>query len=250
MMRTIVIDDEQHARETVVRLLGAHCPDVQVVAEAASIPSALQCIEQHHPDLVLLDIKLPGGNGFELLASVPTVNFGVIFVTAYDRYAIRAIKVAALDYVLKPVEPFELQRAVQKARAALLDPTAQQHRHALAREHGIPHEPRKLLVPTSDGFIVVPTDELVRCRAVGNYTTLHLTNRREVLSSRTLGDYETMLADLGFCRVHNSHLVNLHHARRYVRGKGGTLELSDGSTVEVSSRRKEQFLEEMKRLGE
>lgn len=248
MLRSVVVDDERHVRETLVTLIHDYCTGVEVVATAASAHEAREVIALHAPDIVFLDVEMPGGNGFELLGSFSQINFGVIFVTAYDHYAIRAIKLSALDYLLKPVDPSELVRAVAKASASLPAEGAGRRRHVVAREASIAHGHEKIAVPTEEGLVFVVIENLVRCRAEGNYTRLFLADGAQLLSSRTLGDYETLLSESGFFRVHHSHLVNVHHARKYVKGKGGILMMSDGAEVEVSVRRKDAFLESVLRL--
>lgn len=242
MLRSIVVDDERHVRETLVTLIGEYCTGMEVVADAADVSEALAAIADHKPDVVFLDVEMPGGNGFELLGSFPTRDFGVIFVTAYDRYAIRAIKLSALDYLLKPVDPFELRRSVARAEEWLIG--TGRRRPDFVREHPAPAQTTdKLAVPTEEGLVFVPVADIVRCKAEGNYTRLILRDGGHLVSSRTLGDYEELLAGDGFFRVHHSHLVNLEHARKYVRGKGGVLLMSDGAQVDVSVRRRDAFLD-------
>lgn len=250
MLTTVVVDDERHVRETLVGLLNEYCTDVVVAADASTIADARDAIIRHRPDIVLLDVEMPTGNGFELLGSFERIDFGVIFVTAHDRYALRAIKLSALDYLLKPVDPHELVRAVAKAsahRIAMKPDSAADHAGAEFHERSGSQVDR-LAVPTEAGFEFVLLSDVVRCRAEGNYTSIHLIDGRRLVSSRTLGDFDAILTRCGFLRVHHSHIVNLDRVRRYTKGRGGTLVMSDGAEVEVSVRRKEAFLEAIVRL--
>jgi two-component system LytT family response regulator len=239
MLRTIVVDDERHARETLTGMIGRYCAEASVVAAVDSAAAAIEAIRLHAPELVMLDVEMPDGSGFDLLAACPADAFKVIFVTAHDQYAIRALKLAAFDYILKPVSPMELKGAIARAGDAIT-PLSAPRRMGLAPNAG---DRGRLAVPTSDGFIFVETHGVIRCEADRNYTVLHLADGSRITSSRSLGEYEATLADAGFCRVHHSHLVNLAHVRRYRKGRGGVIVMSDGAAVDVSLRRRDPFLE-------
>lgn len=239
MLRTIVVDDERHARETLTAMIDRYCAEASVVAAVDSAAAAMEAIRLHEPDLVMLDVEMPDGSGFDLLKVCPPGAFKVIFVTAHDHYAIRALRLAAFDYILKPVSPMELKGAIARAHDVIAASSA--IRAGIAREQA--SDPGRLAVPTRDGFIFVETHDVIRCEAGGNYTTLYLADGSRITSSRTLGEYETALSDAGFCRVHHSHLINLAHARRYHKGKGGVVVMSDGSAVDVSARKRDPFLE-------
>ena len=241
MLRTIVVDDERHARETLTAMIGRYCAEASVVAAVDSAAAAMEAIELHAPELVMLDVEMPDGSGFDLLKACPAGAFKVIFVTAHDQYAIRALRLAAFDYILKPVSPMELKGAIARAHDIIAASSAIPRRGGSAREQA--SDSGRLAVPTRDGFIFVETHHVIRCEAEGNYTTLHLADGSRITSSRTLGEYESTLSDAGFCRVHHSHLINLAHARRYHKGKGGVVVMSDGAAVDVSARRREPFLE-------
>jgi two-component system LytT family response regulator len=247
MIRAVIVDDERHVRQAMAELIGRYCADVDVVGLADSVPSAIDVIGANNPDIVFLDIEMPEHNGFELLAAFAPVPFKVVVVTAYDRYAIRAIKLSALDYLLKPVDPFELRAAVVKAASASTNaPVPDQIE--LMREHAADRSLTKVAIPTEDGFVFVALGDIVRCRSESNYTRIHLAGGGQLLSSRTLGDFEGLLCDSEFFRVHNSHLINMRHALRYHKGKGGVVVMSDGAEVEVSVRRKDAFIRSIKRI--
>ncbi len=244
MIRAIIIDDERIGRETLESLLSDCCPDVAVVAQADSIEAGRAAITKHDPDLVFLDIEMPFGNGFELLEALPGARFEVIFTTAYDQYAIRAIRFSALDYLLKPIDRDELIAAVAKARKRLsgsrvlnqnLEVLLENLRHT-ASEHN------KIALPTDDGLILVQVTQIIRCEADGNYTRFYLAGGEAMLVSKTLKEFETLLAEMNFLRIHHSHLVNVSHVRKYVRGEGGLVVMSDSTSVPVSRRKKDELI--------
>ncbi|MDB5239560.1 MAG: LytTR family two component transcriptional regulator [Spirosoma sp.] len=247
MLRALIIDDEPNSAET-LRLWLSHLPRVEVVDVCTSAYAGLTAIQDKQPDVVFLDIEMPYLNGFDLLASLPTVNFSVVFTTAYNHYAIRAIRFSALDYLLKPIDLDELQRAVDSARQRKeARQTTQQYRVFFDNLKNQSQALNKLTLATQEGYLFVPIGEIVRCESDRNYTQFHLTNGRPVLVSKNLGEFEELLTDYNFFRVHNSHLVNLGHVRRYLRTEGGQLELTDGSIIDVSRRRKDELLA---RLGQ
>jgi two-component system LytT family response regulator len=243
MIRAIIIDDELHCINTLALLLKAYCPDVNVVAACQSPLDGKQAIETLKPGLVFLDIEMPEMNGFKLLEQLHDVSFAIIFTTGYDQYAIKAIKFSALDYLMKPIDPNELAAAVKKVQEQRHLPFAAQFQVLLRQLQGKDHSFNKLAVPTSDGFELIPVDELMWCAADDNYTHFYLKNKITITACRTLKEVEEMLADFDFfIRVHHSHIVNLKEVTRYVRGEGGYLILSDGTSVNVSRTRKDVLL--------
>jgi len=252
MLRAVIVDDEPHVREALAELLRQYCSSVEVVGTAADVASGIDVIGATNPDIVFLDIEMPGRNGFELLAAFSPIPFQVVFVTAYDRYAIRAIKLSALDYLLKPVNPLELQAAVAKAiatkgTAAMTSPVTP-GQIELIGDHPRSGAPTRVVVPTEKGFVVVAVDDIIRIRSESNYSRLYLRDGTQVVSSRTLGEYEELLLDAGFFRVHHSHLINMRHVAGYHKGKGGSVIMSDGSEVEVSVRRRDLFLQNIRKI--
>lgn len=245
-MRTIVVDDERHVRETLCRLIGRYCADVEVVATAGCIAEARELIVAQRPDLLFLDVEMPGGSGFELLGGFATIDFGLVFVTAHDRYALRALKLSALDYILKPVDPTALCSAVAKAAARRAATREDDWSGDRFRDLAAGILRGKLAVPIEEGFAFIGIDDLVRCEACGSYTTLHMADGGTQISSRTLRDYETALSDAGFVRVHHSHLINIRYIASYARGRGGLVRMDDGTEITVSARRRDSFLERMR----
>lgn len=247
MIRAMIVDDEPKGRSALALLLATHFPEVEVIAQAADAAAARTALAASIPDVLFLDIEMPGGSGFELLASLGEVTFDVIFVTAYDHYALKAIKFSALDYLLKPVSVAELREAIAKVTAGRGSRSAAHEQLHLARRQLAVPLPDTLALPTEDGLAFVRLEEIIRADAVSNYTVFHLKGGVRVMVSRTLGEYEEMLAEAGFFRAHNSHLVNMRHVRRYRKGRGGAAIMSDGSEVEISARRRDAFLDHFSR---
>lgn len=247
-LKAIIVDDEPSNREILQFLLNENCPDVVVAGTADSVAAATELIEAEDPDLVLLDIEMPTGNGFQLLEKYPRARFQVIFTTAYDHYAIRAIRYSALDYLLKPIDPDELKDAVNKAIENAGHSDHNKTIQALLDNLKVnnQHYPTKLIVSDKDGMEVLNIPDLLRCEADGNYSFFTTKDKRRILSSKPLGFYEPLLEKHNFVRIHQSTMVNLDFVTRYVRGRGGYLIMSDGKELEVSRGKKDEL---MLRLG-
>jgi two-component system LytT family response regulator len=243
MIKAILIDDEVHCLDTLNILLTDFCPEVQVQQQCMSAKKGLEAIEKFKPDLVFLDIEMPSMNGFELLEQFAQIPFSVIFTTSYDQYAIKAIRFSALDYLLKPIDPKELVAAVHKIQVLSHPPTVEQFQMLMDQiQHKEPGF-TKIAVPTAEGFELIPANELVRCEADDNYTHLFLKSKKKITACRTLKEMEEQLESFSaFLRVHHSYMVNLNEVTKYVRGEGGYLVMTDGSTVNVSRSRKEALL--------
>ncbi|GAO42574.1 LytR/AlgR family response regulator transcription factor [Flavihumibacter petaseus] len=243
MIKAIAIDDEGRCLETLSLLLQEYCPEVTLLATCRSAAQGFEALRQFQPELVFLDVEMPNMNGFRMLEQLGDFNFSVIFTTSYDQYAIRAIRYSALDYLLKPVDPRELESAVKKYYQQRPTVAAEQLRFLLEQVNGRNNPFTKLAVPTTDGFELIPANDIIRCEADDNYTYLFLRNNKKVVASRTLKDIEEQLKPFScFLRVHHSFLVNLNEIVKYTRGEGGYLSMSDGSTVNVSRSRKESLL--------
>ena len=240
MLSIIIIDDEPKARETIISILKYSSIDLKIAGEADSIASGLDLIHQKQPDLVLLDINLPDGNGYDLLNRLEKINFGIIFITAYEEYAIKAIKFSALDYILKPFKAAELIQAVEKAAEKILGEKYNlQYKALLSNLDKI----RKIVLRTAESLHVVNVKDIIRLEADGNYTRFFLAKGEKLLVSKTMKDFDEMLEDAGFFRTHQSHLVNLNHVLRYEKADGGYLVMDDQSTVPISSRKKDALFE-------
>lgn len=243
MMKALLIDDELHCLSTLRILLTEYCPQVQIAEECSSAGDGMKAIKKHKPNLVFLDIEMPGMSGFEMLEHFVDIPFAVIFTTSYDQYAIKAIRLNALDYLLKPIEPDELKTAVEKVQGQQQLPAAEQYRLLLRQLQGKEHPLNKVAVPTAEGFELIPAELVIRCEANDNYTHFYLKNKSKVIACRTLKEMEEQLQPFPyFLRVHHSYLVNLNEVIKYIRGEGGYLVMSDGSTVAVSRSRKEALL--------
>lgn len=241
-MTTIIIDDEDDSRQTLGNFLKKYCPEVMLAGEAGSVKEALTLIGQVQPDIVFLDINMPQENGLELFHYLPSPDFFVVFVTAYDEYAIKAIKHHALDYILKPVNIDELIHTVNRAVKLHETKHFTQQVQAMLQSFQKQKAPEKIALPVMDGLVYVPVQEIIRCEAEGNYTMFYFSGRHKMLVSRTLGSYELTLKPMGFVRVHHQHLINLHHVEKYQRGRGGVVIMSDKKEVIVSQRKKDEFL--------
>lgn len=237
MVRAVIVDDEAEARDALRAVLAKRTPEVQLLAEASSIDQAELLLAQHKPDLLLLDVQMPGGDGFELLRRLGTWDFDVIFATGSSQHAIQAIRFSALDYLMKPVLGDELRAAIDRH----LDKRGRSAEDRLQLLHNIaqPDErTMKLTLTSGDRSYFVPPSDVVWCEADVNYTNLHLADERRFVSARTLKDYEDMLSPLGFLRTHRSYLVNRAHIDHL--DKAGYVVLRNGRKVEVASRRREE----------
>ncbi|HET7003030.1 MAG TPA: LytTR family DNA-binding domain-containing protein [Puia sp.] len=243
MIKSFLIDDEVHCLDTLNILLSDYCPEILVTGKYTSCKNALSAINELKPELVFLDIEMPYMNGFELLEQFREIPFSVIFTTSYDKYAIKAIKFSALDYLLKPIEAKELIIAVQKVEKQKMRPSPEQFQMLMNQIQHKDTSFAKIAVPTAEGFELIPTNQLVRCEAFDNYTHLFLTNKKRIIACRSLREMEEQLANFSsFVRVHNSFLINLNEVTKYIRGEGGYLIMSDESTVNVSRSRKDALL--------
>lgn len=237
-IRAIIIDDEQKAAKALQTLLTEFCEGVEVVAIAHDVPSGYKTIQQYKPDVVFLDVELPGAVGFSLLDYFDKIDFEIIFATAYNQYALKAFECSALDYLLKPVEIKKLRISLEKLRQKKELSHIQEKYNAL-KDNIHKHKIAKIGLPTAEGLVFVKIEDIIRCEGENNYTTFFLGNASKIVISRTLKEYEDLLADSGFFRPHKSHLINLEHVRKFIRTKSSQLIMDDGSVVEVSVRKKE-----------
>jgi two-component system, LytTR family, response regulator len=247
MIKAIIVDDELGARESLSKMIEKNCKQLEVIAKADSMLAAFEAITTKQPDLVFLDIEMPNGNAFDLLEKFKEINFNIIFTTAYDHYAIKAIKFSAVDYILKPIDPEELVEAVkrfekkQTGQPNVLDKQFKTLLSNVRPENKL----KKVGIPDGDGLIFINLSDIIRCESDGNYTFFILTNGKKIIASRTLGEYEQMFTEDNFFRIHRSHLINLQHVKKYIKGEGGYVIMADDSQVEVSRRNKNEFLEKL-----
>jgi two-component system LytT family response regulator len=248
-IKAIIVDDELGARESLSKMVEKNCKQIEIVAKADSMKAAYDTITALNPDLVFLDIEMPNGNAFDLLEKFKQINFNIIFTTAYDHYAIKAIKFSAVDYLLKPIDPEELVTAVERLESKLGQKTELDKQFKTLLSNVRPENKlKKVGIPDGDGLVFINLSDIIRCDSDGNYTYFILTSGKKIIASRTLGEYENLFSDESFFRVHRSHLINLEHVKKYIKGEGGYVIMSDNSQVEVSRRNKNDFLEKLSHL--
>jgi len=245
MIIATIVDDEPDCCESLATLLERYCPEVKVLDICYSAETAIQSIKEHPPQILFLDIEMPFMNGFELLGKLGNINFELIFTTSYDQYAIKAIRFSALDYLLKPVDREELQKAVQKAAHRNQQPLPQQLDMLLEKLKHPAIPLNKIALPTMEGFQLLAANSIISCESESNCTHIFLKDKRKLTTSRGLKEMEEILEAFPFIRVHHSHIVNINEVERYIRGEGGYLVMSDGSSINVSRSRKELLLKRL-----
>ena len=242
MINAIIIDDEPFCCKVLTTLIERHCKEVNIIGICGSGLAGLKEILEKKPSLVFLDVEMPKMNGFEMLQRLDKIDFNVIFTTSYDKYALKAIRFSAIDYLLKPIDRLELQAAVQKVVEHSYTTIAQQFEILLEKINQPNALVNRIPLPTIEGFQMVPIDSIISCQSESNYTVFLLKDKRRLVASKSLKEIEEMLENHFFARVHHSHLVNLNEVNRYVKGEGGYLLMSDGSMVDVSRGKKDQLL--------
>jgi two-component system LytT family response regulator len=247
-MKAILVDDEPDGIRTLKKMLELNCPEVQIEATCSNATMAKQMLEEIRPDVLFLDVRMPGKSGLEMLSELTVADFEVIFVTAHNEYMLQALQFSAVDYLMKPVDEDRLVEAVQRVTKRLKHAKSSGQAETLLHninKAGFPMEMR-LCLPTQKGFTIVKLEEIVYCEAQRSYTIFRLTNSKTIMISKPLFDYERLLTDTSFLRIHKSFLINLFHVKEYKRGEGGTVIMSNGMEIEVSRRKKEQFLVKVK----
>jgi len=244
MLNAIIIEDEKRSRETLSGLLKLYCKNINILAEADGVQSGLKAIEEHKPDLLFLDIQMPDGSGFKLLESIKDIDFDIIFTTAYDQFAIKAIKFSAIDYLLKPIFPDDLISAVKKAEKRQDARNTRKNVEVLLENIKKPEsESPKIILATSERINVVKVIDIIRCESDNYYTMFYFTDGKKLLMSKTLKENEEMLSDFNFIRPHKSHLINVIYIKSFNKHEGGYILMTDGSRVPVSRRKKEKIME-------
>jgi two-component system LytT family response regulator len=242
MIRSIIVDDELKSRESLKILLEDFCTGVTVDAVCQNITEAVKAIEELKPDLVFLDIQLQRETGFDLLTKFEDFDFEVIFTTAHAEYAIKAFKFSAIDYLLKPIDVAELQVGIDKVAKSKSNNIGARLNQLMQNLRVGSSENYKLALPTSDGLVFVKVNDILYCEASSNYTEIVMADSRKYIVSRTLKEYDDMLGEQNFFRIHHSYLINLNGIKKYVRGDGGYVVMNNDASLQVSKRKKEGFL--------
>jgi two-component system LytT family response regulator len=244
-IKSIIVDDEKHGRENLAGLLNEYCHEIELVGEAPSVKEAIVLINRLKPDLIFLDIEMPGRNGFDLLEHFQQFDFEVIFVTAYDSYAIKAIRFSAADYILKPINYKELQNAIKKVGNILRSKNENSRLRNLLNNIQHPQN-AKIGLPTFDKVEFIAVKDIIYCKSEGSYTHFYL-HERQILVSKNIGEFEDILSEHSFLRVHKTYLVNMIHVAAFLKIDGGTLQMSSGVKIPISRRRKENVLFELRK---
>jgi two-component system LytT family response regulator len=237
-MKAVVVDDIEKFRENLIQDLNEFCPEVEVVGTADGVVSAAKEIKFKKPDVVFLDIQINEGTAFDLLELLGEINFKIIFTTASDEYAIKAFKLSAIDYLLKPIDIDELKSSVDKVKSINND-DYQLLKSNIKEED---KSNKKLALHSQDKIEIVEIGSIIRCQSSVNYTSFYFANGSKVMVTKTLKEYDKMLSEFGFYRVHQSHLINIDHLKEYVKIDGGYLKMFDGSSVPISTRKKSSVL--------
>jgi two-component system, LytTR family, response regulator len=244
MLRAIIVEDEYRSRQTLTGMLSMFCKNVEVVGEAENVKSGIELIRKESPDVVFLDIQMPDGSGFKLLETIGNINFDIIFTTAYDQFAIQAIKFSALDYLLKPIFQEDLVKAVKKAEDNKAKYNKSEQVDVLLENlKKSVYEPPKIILSTAEKINVVKIDDILRCESDNYYTFFYFTNGQKLLVSKTLKENEELLKDHHFIRPHKSHLVNSKYIKGFLKQDGGYIIMNDGTNIPVSRRKKEFIME-------
>ncbi len=245
IISTLIIDDEFQSRKLVAKMLSLFFPEISMVNEAATINEAIAAIKANSPQLVFLDIQLHKENGFDLLDKMAGPDFKLIFITAYNEFAIKAFRYNALDYLMKPLDAAEFQVAVKKAliQINLSRKSSSEQIGLLKQQWNNPRKlPDRMIIPTADGYMIIPVQDISYCHANSNYTEFHLTDKTKIISSYTMGQYEDILGEHNFFRIHRSYMINLAYVKMYKKGDGGTVVMNDGQEIEVSRSNKDAFI--------
>ncbi len=249
VLKVLIVDDEAHVREALSEMVCTFCEDVEIVGEASGSKAGIEAIRKYQPDVVLLDIDLKDGTGFDVVRHFQPLNFKVIFITTYQEYALQAFRFSAIDYILKPADPDLLAEAIRKARVLIGHEQTDLKLNALMHNlQQVSGQSRKIVLNTMETMHVVHVNDIVRLEADRNYTRFFILNQKPVLVSGSLIDYEEMLQSSGFFRSHHSHLVNLAFVDRYEKKDGGRLVMKDGSEALVSVRRKDELIAALGRI--
>jgi two-component system LytT family response regulator len=253
MITALLIDDDQHLRQGMKSLLERHAPEIRIIGEAESVKTGIEAIENWKPQVVFLDIHLNDGTGFDILEEVAKkngkLNSHIVFITAHEQYALKAFKFSALDYLLKPVDPEELKKSVVKIKEVLEKNTSFDHIDLLLENirKKVDHF-KRIALSTADGIHLFEISDIIRCESQDNYTQFFIKNHKPLLISKTLKEYEELLMEHGFERIHQSHLINLSYLKSYIKTDGGYVIMGDNAKLPIAQRKKERLQELIKAL--
>jgi two-component system, LytTR family, response regulator len=250
MIRLIIVDDEKHAREAISHILSIYCPTVKIVAQAADVSSGIAAVKRHKPDLVLLDIKMPDGTGFDLIRATRGYDFSVIFITAYDEYAIKAFRFNAVDYLLKPIDPEALSEAIQRIEKVVQTDVIQTRLDELMKYLDLHHKQTsndRIVLKTNDEYHIIDVDEIISIEADTNYCWFYLNESRKIFVGGSMKDFEKKLPSHLFFRIHQSHIINLYQVKRFNSNEALCL-MRDGTEVPVSQRKKDELIDRIKKM--
>ncbi|MEP6676914.1 MAG: LytTR family DNA-binding domain-containing protein [Ferruginibacter sp.] len=242
MLRAIIIDDEPKGRSILQQLLAQHAPQIRVQAIAANAEEGLLLIDEYKPEVVFLDVEMPGKSGFDLLREIKNIDFKVVFVSAHNHYSLKAIKFHAFDYLLKPIDLDELKQTVEKLLQSTPVHSSEQLSEMLAASKNSTSEFGKIAIPSVSAIDLINIEDILYCEASGNNTFVYLSGNRKITATRNLKEYEELLPANRFFRIHHAYLVNLKHIAKYIKGEGGSIILTNQKELEVSRRRKQDFL--------
>jgi len=243
-INTVLVDDEKSSLIILEKLLAKCCPHINIIATAQSVSEGISVINEHNPDLVFLDINMPDGDGFEILEKVDKRTFEVIFTTAFDKYAIKAFEFAALHYLLKPINSVDLKEAIDRFQETRSEDISEKI-NVLNTNQSL----ERMILPSSNGLSIIELNDIIRCESSNNYTTFYLKNNEKILVSKSINLYEKILSETHFCRVHNQHIVNLKYIKKYVKGRGGYVVMTNDSHVDVSEGRKKDFMTKLSKFA-
>lgn len=243
-MNAIIIDDEKNQRSVIRQILKKYCPDISAIGEAANIDDAFSLIKTHRPDIIFLDVEMPHGSGFDLLTKFEKIPFEVIFVTGFGQYAVKAFEFNALHFIQKPIDDRVIMQAVARARMRMQEKTRANYYDVVLENLKQPMNlENQIAIPLVEGFEFVKVKDIIYCKSDAGNTFIYLSNNKRIFSSKNLKEYQKLLADYNFCRVHNSHLINMSHIKKYLKQDGGAVVMSDNSEIPISRRRKDAFLD-------
>lgn len=241
MIRTIIIDDEKHCSDRVLKLISDHAPNLKVIKVCNNVEEAVDATKTLDPELVFLDIEMHDKTGFDYLEKLGSYNFNLIFTTAFDNYAIKAFKYSAMDYLLKPIDSDDFIQAIDKLTKRINTLDQELQIKLLLNNLNKDNQNKTIRIPTSEGFELITIEDIIHCEADSSYTHI-FTTQSKLLVSKPIKYFDDLLKDDNFFRIHNSHMVNINHVKKYTKGKGGYVTMSNNATIDVSARKKDEFL--------